>query len=115
MATIFAPSARDLVEIEELADRLGVFLELHLDKDEDSNNFIWLGAIERTCGKPGAGGETIKRLTEYADEYELPIRGAVLCWNSDLLAYYSEHGFQVIQEGQADTRHDHSIIERIAQ
>lgn len=115
MATIFAPSARELADIEGIADRLGVFLDLHLDKDEEENSFIWLGAIERTCGRAGAGSEAIKLLTDYADENELAIRAAVICWNSGLLAYYAEHGFQVIEEGHADTRHDHSIIERVAQ
>src|SRR3546814_14136180 len=34
MATIFAPSASDLVELEELAARFGVFLDLPLDVSE---------------------------------------------------------------------------------
>lgn len=115
MATIFAPSARDLANLEERADLLGVFLELQLDNDESGNPFIWLGGIERTCGKAGAGREAIQLLTDYADEYELDIRAAVVCWNTDLLAYYTEQGFQVIQEGVAESRHDHSIIERRAE
>src|SRR3546814_2370122 len=40
MATIFAPSASDLVELEELADRFGVFLDLHLDVSETGAPFI---------------------------------------------------------------------------
>src|SRR3546814_18017031 len=40
MATIFAPSASDLVELEELADRFGVFLDLHLDVSEDRKSVV---------------------------------------------------------------------------
>lgn len=115
MATLFAPSAGDLANLEELADRLGVFLDLHLDKDEKGSPFIWLGSIERTFGAAGAGREALRLLAEYADENELAIRAAVLCWNEPLLSYYAEQGFEVIEEAHPDSRHDHSIVQREAQ
>jgi ribosomal protein S18 acetylase RimI-like enzyme len=114
MATLFAPSTRDLVDLEELADQIGVFLDLHLDKDEDGEPFIWLGSIERTCGSAGAGREALRLIADYADENGLAIRAAVLCWNERLISYYSEQGFEVIEEAHPDSRHDHSIMQRAA-
>src|SRR3546814_8272375 len=98
MATIFAPSASDLVELEELADRFGVFLDLHLDVSETGAPFIWLGNIERTGGAVGDGRQALLLLADYADENGLAIRAAVLCWNENLLSYYAQLGFEVIED-----------------
>src|SRR3546814_13746132 len=98
MATIFAPSASDLVELEELADRFGVFLDLHLDVSETGAPFIWLGNIERTGGAVGAGRQALRLAADYVAENGLAIRAAVLCWNETLLPYYAQPGFGVTEE-----------------
>src|SRR3546814_16115279 len=74
---IFAPSASDLVELEELADRFGVFLDLHLDVSETGAPFIWLGNIERTGGAVGAGRQALRLVAAYAADNGLAIRAAV--------------------------------------
>src|SRR3546814_7282364 len=76
LATIFAPSASDLVELEELADRFGVFLDLHLDVSETGAPFIWLGHIERTGGAVAAGRPALSLVAAYADDNALAIRAA---------------------------------------
>src|SRR3546814_6453333 len=97
MATIFAPSASDLVELEELADRFGVFLALHLDVSDTGAPFTWPGNIERTGGAVGAGRQAPRLVADYADDNGLAIRAAVPCWNENLLSYRSEEHTSELQ------------------
>lgn len=112
MITISRPTNDDLLRIEEQAEQMGVFLDLHLDLDSNDKPSIWLGELMRTSGEKGSGRRALENLFAYADDHDLPIRAAVLCWNETLLDYYSDLGFEVIRDGTPHSLDDHSNIER---
>lgn len=112
MITISKPTNADLVEIEAHADQMGIFLDLHLDLDANNKPYIWLGELMRTSGEKGSGRRVLENLFAFADDHDLPIRAAVLCWNEALLEYYSDLGFEVIRDGTPHSLDDHSTIER---
>lgn len=102
-------SSDDLAAIEEQAAALGVELELSFDAS-DGNLAIWLGRIERTTGRPGAGSDVLDILCELADEVDCPIRAAVIEWHQMLLDYYAAKGFQI--DPSRPSQHGYVVIER---
>ena len=102
----------ELAELEHGAEESGVVLRVWLSADERGNRFIWLDLIERVSGEPGSGRQALRRLCERADQLRLPIRAAVLSWNSALLDYYAEECFLVAVEADPDELEDHSLIDR---
>lgn len=112
MITISSPANEDLLHIAAQAEQMGVFLDFHLDLDANDKPFIWLGEIIRTSGGKGSGRRALDNLFAYADDHDLSIQAAVLCWNEALLAYYGDLGFDVIRDGTPHSLDDLSTIER---
>lgn len=58
----------------------------------DDGDAIWLSAVERVDGRPGAGAEAIRLLIDIAEDHNLPIRGAIVHDHDQLAAYYATLG-----------------------
>lgn len=111
METCYAIDSNVLAEIEETANQNGVEIELELTHDE-GRPLIYLGRIERTDGIPGAGRRILNHLCEFADEAQIRVRLAVICWNTTLIEYYGSFGFEVIAVPSLDDHSDHAKMER---